>query len=71
MTAAQHIEYQITRQLVKRRGTTKIQPRVDISAWTDRLIAVLALAAGLLVLGSYVEEVLWFVVAATTVLTLR
>jgi len=39
--------------------------------WADRLIAILALTTGLLVLGSFLEELLWAAVAATTLLTLR
>jgi hypothetical protein len=37
----------------------------------DRLIAILALTTGFLVLGSYLEELLWAVMAATALLTLR
>jgi hypothetical protein len=35
------------------------------------LIAILAVTAGLVILGSYLEELLWAAVAATTVVTLR
>jgi hypothetical protein len=39
--------------------------------WADRLIAVLAVTAGLFIIGSYFEELLWAVLAAATVTTLR
>jgi hypothetical protein len=74
MTAAQRIENQITRQLLRRRQPGAVNLRttpVDIHPWTDRLIAILAVTAGLVIVGSYLEELLWAVVAATTVFTLR
>ena len=79
MTAAQRIESQITRQLLQRRAAGCLQQsaeqqsavRADPSPWADRLIGILAVTAGLLILGSYIEELLWAAVAATTVFTLR
>lgn len=74
MTTAKRIEHQITRQLLQRREASAL-PRgavcADMNTWVDRLIAILAVAAGLLILGSYLEELLWAAVAATTILTLR
>lgn len=84
MTAVKHLEYQITRQLMRRReqgavqqgavqqGAIQQRNRLSVtSKWVDRSIAVLALTMGLLVLGSLLEELLWAAVAATTLLTLR
>jgi hypothetical protein len=79
MTVAKRIEYQITRQLLQRREEGAVQQgavqqgvaSADINPWADRLIAILAVTAGLLILGSYLEELLWAAVAATTVITLR
>jgi len=79
MTAVKHLEYQITRQLMRRReqltvrqgSTQQGNRRWGTSKWADRLIAILALTTGLLVLGSFLEELLWAAVAATTLLTLR
>jgi hypothetical protein len=74
MTVAKRIEYQITRQLLQRREEDVAQQgvaRADINPWAERLIAILAVTAGLLILGSYLEELLWAAVAATTVITLR
>lgn len=79
MTPAKRIEYQITRQLLQRRVVGGAQQGgmhtgaapADLNRWADRLIAVLAVTTGLLILGSYLEELLWAAVAATTVVTLR
>jgi hypothetical protein len=84
MTAVKHLEYQITRQLMRRREQGAVQQgavqqgtiqqfncQSGSSKWADRLIAILALTTGLLVLGSFLEELLWAAVAATTLLTLR
>lgn len=68
MTAAKAIEYRITRQLLKRRDVDDEQQ--DYAAWADRLIAVLATTAGLFIVGSYLEELLWIALAAVTVITL-
>ena len=79
MSAAKDMEYQITRQLLRRREQGAAlpadagcySPRVDTHPWAERLIAILAVTAGLLIVGSYLEELLWAAVAATTVFTLR
>ncbi|MEZ5572468.1 MAG: hypothetical protein R3E64_10650 [Halioglobus sp.] len=80
MTAAKLIEYRITRQLLQLReqadecvwgSCTDINPQASVQVWADRLIAILALTAGMLVVGSYLEELLWVVLAAATALSLR
>lgn len=79
MTLSKRLEYQIARQLLQRREEGSVQSGAvqqsnagaDINLWADRLIAILAATAGLLILGSYLEELLWAAVAATTVMTLR
>jgi hypothetical protein len=84
MTAARLIEYRITRQLLRRReqrcvyGQRLSIPRsawgtshFDVRRWADRLIGILAVTTGLLVVGSYVEELLWAVLATATLYTLR
>ena len=68
-TAARRIERRIARKLLQRREGDFEQER--ITPWADRLIAVAAATVGLLILGSYVEELLWAAVAAATVVTLR
>jgi hypothetical protein len=69
MTGTKLIEYRITRQLLQRRHPGDVQCEQNL--WVDRLIAVLAVTAGLFIIGSYFEELLWAVVAAATVSTLR
>ena len=66
---AKGIEYRITRELLQRREGPVEQEH--ITPWADRLIAIGAVTVGLLVLGAYVEELLWAAVAAATVFTLR
>ncbi len=66
---AKRIEYRITRELLQRREGPVEQEH--ITPWADRLIAIGAVTVGLLVLGAYVEELLWAAVAAATVFTLR
>ena len=68
-TAAKRIEYRITRELVQRRQGAADQEH--ITPWADRLIAIGAVTVGLVILGSYAEELLWAAVAAATVFTLR
>lgn len=69
MTTARTLEYRIIR-----RPTSGAQGRPGIDArgvrWADRLIAVTALTAGLFVLGTYLEELLWAVMAAVTIFAL-
>lgn len=81
MTAARLIENGITRKLLRRREreavTGSFTPiaqlhwQGDVRPWVDRVIAILAVTTGLLVVGSLVEELLWVVLAASTVFTLR
>ena len=75
MTVARRIENQITRQLLQRReeGDGQSYPIDNPGAnpLIDRLIAILAVTAGLLIVGSYLEELLWAILAATTAITLR
>jgi len=74
MTAAKLIEYHITRQLVLRRedgGEQQGGLKHGSNLWADRLIAILAVTAGLCILGSYLEELLWALLAAATLCTLR
>ena len=68
-TAAKRIEYGITRKVLQRREGASDQE--SISPWADRLIAIGAVTVGLLIVGSYMEELLWAAVAAATVFTLR
>lgn len=69
MTTAKAIEYHITRQVMQRRCEGK-QGVSTSSGWADRLIAVVAVTAGLFILGTYLQELLWVVIAAATVMAL-
>ena len=69
MTGTQAIERQIVRRIVghdEQVGTLN-----DRGQWAERLISVLTLTAGLLVVGAVFEELLWVVLGAATLLTLR
>jgi ABC-type bacteriocin/lantibiotic exporter with double-glycine peptidase domain len=67
MTTAKSIEYQITQQLLRRRaGVTE---PVD-SQVVNRVIRVAAATVAVVLLGSYSQELLWVLVAASTVLAL-
>lgn len=67
MTSARFIEYRITQDLLRRReraapgGTRKM---------AERLISAAAVSAGLLLLGSYLQELLWVLLSGAVVLTL-
>ncbi|MCB1707177.1 MAG: hypothetical protein KDI10_00400 [Halioglobus sp.] len=67
MTTARFIEYRITRDLVHRRHAS---PVVDHDQLAERLITISAVTAGMLLLGSYAQELLWALLAGAAVLTL-
>ena len=67
MTASKAIEYRITRQLLQRQGGGT-KPRFATLA--DRVITVTAVTASLFLLGSYLQELLWALLAASAVLVL-
>jgi hypothetical protein len=69
MSTARLIEHRITRQLLQRREA--VVPHRGYSLWVERLIAVLAVTAGLSIVGSYFEEMLWILLASATLATLR
>ena len=67
MTTARFIEHRITRNLMERRER---QQPVTSGPVAERLITTVAVAAGMLVLGSYLQELLWVLLAGAAVLTL-
>ena len=67
MTTARFIEYRITRDLLRQRARNTRSPRPLL---VERLITVTAVTAGMLLLGSYAQELLWALVAGAAVLTL-
>lgn len=67
MTTARLIEHRITRELLQR---PRPVPAFGTGRWVERLISVLALTAGLLMLGSYAPELLWALLAGAAVFTM-
>jgi hypothetical protein len=65
------MEYRIARRLVRRRQQPQqLQQESTETLWADRLIAVLATTAGLVLLGSFLQELLWAMLAVATALSL-
>ena len=69
MTTARALEYRIIRRLTSGRAERPGSIGQGVR-WADRLIAVTALTAGLFVLGAYLEELLWVVIAGLTIFAL-
>lgn len=67
MTTARLIEYRITRDLIRKR---ELAPAARATARVERVITVAAVTAGMLLLGSYLQELLWVALAAAGVLAL-
>ena len=67
MTAAKSLEYRITQQLLRRRERGQKSRGLGVA---DRLINVAAVTVGLVLLGSYLQGLLWVVLAASAVLVL-
>ncbi len=66
MTSSQAIEYRIARQLLKKSPA----PIRENSHLADRVIAIVALTAGMLLLGSYVPEILGAAFAAAAIIAM-
>ena len=69
MTGTQVVERQIVRRIVG--YDAQAATLNDKGQWAERLISILTLTAGLLVVGTVFEELLWVVLGAGTLLTLR
>jgi hypothetical protein len=67
MSTVRHLEYRITRQLLHRREHQSALARGGLAG---RLITAAAMVAAMLLLGSYLQELLWALLAAGVVLTL-
>jgi hypothetical protein len=65
---AKALEYEITRQLLRRREGRASATRAG--AGIERLITGVAAVAAVVVLGSVFQELLWALLAAAVVLTL-
>ena len=66
MSAARLIEHRITRDLLRRRDVAAAGNRQLV----DRVITAAAVTTGMLLLGSYAQELLWALLAGAGVLTL-
>lgn len=67
MTAAKLIEHRIIRNVIRRRESGATH---QLSGLADQLITAAAITAGLLLLGSYLQELMWVLLGAGVVLTL-
>ncbi len=67
MSTVRHLEHRITRQLLHRREHRSGLGRGGLAG---RLITAAAMVAALLLLGSYLQELLWALLAGGVVLTL-
>ena len=67
MSTARFIEHRITRDLLRRRERASPGGSRQLA---ERLISVAAVTAGMLLLGSYLQELLWVLLAGAVVLTL-
>ena len=67
MTTARYIEHRITRNLIDRREREPARRHEQLA---ERLITVSAVTAGMLLLGSYAQELLWALLAGEAVLTM-
>lgn len=67
MSAVRMIEHRITRDLLRRR---ELAGGARSGQLAERLITVAAVTAGMLLLGSYLQELLWALLAGAAVLTL-
>jgi len=61
------MEYRIAQQLIHRRAQLKA-PRLP--RFAEQLISTVAASAALVLLGSYMQELLWVLLAASTVLVI-
>ena len=64
MTSARAIEYRITRNLAQRAPRRQLPGRVGLA---EQLIAITAIASGLLLFGSYLPELVAAGVAASAI----
>ena len=68
MTAARMMEYRITQQILQRRqGPVS---RLPARAIAERIITTAAVTVALVLTGSYLQELLWVLLAGGAVLTL-
>ena len=69
MTNARAIEYRITRQLLQRQHAAG-EEGSRYGSWVERAIRVAAVTAGLFVVGSYLQELLWALLAGGAIVSM-
>jgi hypothetical protein len=69
MTTSRALEYRITRHLLRRRDQVRHRS-LSQRGLAERIITAAAVIAGAVLLGSLLQELLWALLAAGTVLTL-
>lgn len=67
MGTAKALEYRIIQQLLHARTGRNTDMRGSGIPWAERVIAILGLTVGLLTLGSYLQELLWVLLAVGAV----
>lgn len=69
MTNARAIEYRITQQLLQRQHSAG-QLGSRYGSWVERAISVAAVTVGLFVVGSYLQELLWALLAGGAIVSM-
>ena len=69
MSNAKMIEYRITRQLLQRQHLLG-EGNTRGGIWVERAISVAAVTAGLFVVGSYLQELLWALLAGGAIVSM-
>ncbi|MEH6634023.1 MAG: hypothetical protein V7700_00835 [Halioglobus sp.] len=67
MTTAQSLEYRITQQLLRRRGGQRRSVRPGVAV---RVIRITAVTVAMVLLASFLQELLWVTLAGSTIATL-
>ena len=67
MTTAQSLEYRITQQLLRRRGGQRRTARSGVAV---RVIRITAVTVAMVLLASFLQELLWVALAGSTIATL-
>lgn len=69
MTNARMIEYRITRQLLERQHSSG-EESTRSGIWVERALSVAAVTAGLFVVGSLLQELLWALLAGGAIVSM-
>ena len=67
MTSGRAIEYRVTQQVLQRRMESG---EVHSHRFVNRFIAIVAIAGGMLLLGSFFQELMWAIVAGAGIVSM-